>query len=102
MRAHLDAADATFDFLVQFQSDSTRAPIEDATVEWTEQDCPVPPRGADPDPAPGLRGCRSNGRCEQTGFNPWHCLADHRPLGSMNRARREIYTAMAAFRAARR
>ena len=24
-------------------------------------------------------------RCEQTAFNPWHCLPEHRPLGSMNR-----------------
>jgi hypothetical protein len=39
-------------------------------------------------------------RCEQMAFNPWHCLAEHRPLGSMNRARREIYQALAAFRGA--
>jgi hypothetical protein len=31
-------------------------------------------------------------------FNPWHSLAEHRPLGGMNRARREIYAAMAEFR----
>jgi hypothetical protein len=40
-------------------------------------------------------------QCEQTAFNPWHCLAEHRPLGNMNRARREIYTAMAKLRAER-
>ena len=37
---HLDAADATFDFLVQFQVDAERMPIEDATVEWKEEDSP--------------------------------------------------------------
>jgi hypothetical protein len=37
-------------------------------------------------------------QCEQTAFNPWHCLPEHRPLGSMNRARREIYRAMAQYR----
>jgi hypothetical protein len=31
-------------------------------------------------------------------FNPWHALPEHRPLGDMNRARREIYWAMSAFR----
>jgi hypothetical protein len=35
-------------------------------------------------------------------FNPWHALPDHRPLGGFNRARREIYRAMAEFRRAAR
>ena len=39
--------------------------------------------------------------CEQISFNPWHTLAEHRPLGSLNRARREIYDAMAQLRASR-
>ena len=40
--------------------------------------------------------------CEQLSFNPWHALPDHRPLGDFNRARRDIYRAMAAFRQERR
>ena len=40
-------------------------------------------------------------RCESIAFNPWHALPAHRPLGNMNRARREIYQAMAAFRGRR-
>ena len=36
--------------------------------------------------------------CERLVFNPWHALPDHRPLGNYNRARKTIYTAMAAFR----
>ena len=39
--------------------------------------------------------------CESLSFNPWNALVDHRPLGDFNRARRAIYTAMAAFRAER-
>jgi hypothetical protein len=31
-------------------------------------------------------------------FNPWHCLADHRPLGNQNRARRRMYAELSAFR----
>ena len=34
-------------------------------------------------------------------FNPWHSLMAHTPLGGMNRARREIYRAMAEFRRSR-
>ena len=98
MRAHLAQEEATFDFLIQFQADERRTPIEDATVEWKERDSPyhrvatvrIPPQRFD-DAERMTRG-------EQTAFNPWHCLTDHRPLGGMNLARREIYRAMAEFR----
>lgn len=32
-------------------------------------------------------------RCESLSFNPWHALAEHRPLGGMNRLRRAVYAA---------
>jgi hypothetical protein len=99
MRVRLADSEATFDFMIQVQKDSRRMPIEDASVEWKQQDSPyVPvarlrlPSQAIDDPARVLQ-------CEQTAFNPWHCLPEHRPLGSMNRARREIYRALAEFRA---
>ena len=97
MRTRLGAGEAVFDFMIQFQTDARRMPIEDASVEWKRQDSPyVPvaririPRQTVDDPA--------RAACEQIAFNPWHCFGEHRPLGSMNRARRDIYTAMAAFR----
>jgi hypothetical protein len=99
MRAHLSQTEATFDFLIQFHVDERRTPIEDATVEWKERDSPyhrvatirIPPQRFD-DADRTTRG-------EQVRFNPWHCLADHRPLGGMNRARMGIYRAMSEFRA---
>jgi len=98
MRAHLDQEEATFDFLVQFHVDEQRTPIEDATVEWRTQDAPYHrvatiriPRQRFDNPERATRG-------ERMTFNPWHSVMAHMPLGSMNRARREIYRAMAAFR----
>jgi hypothetical protein len=97
LRTHLDAAEARFEFLVQFQLDGARHPIEDATVEWKEQDSPyVPvahiriPRQRVEDPG--------TGPCEDAAFNPWNSLIEHRPLGSLNRARRTIYPALSEFR----
>ena len=98
MRARLAESEATFDFMIQFQTDAARMPIEDASVEWKHQESPyipvarirIPPQSFD-DPV-------RVATCEQTAFNPWHCLPEHRPLGGMNRARRGIYEAMAAFR----
>ena len=74
-------------------------PIEDATVEWNEHDSPYHCVARIRIPAQVLDDGDQATRCEQTGFNPWHSLAEHRPLGSMNRARREIYRAMAHYRA---
>jgi hypothetical protein len=98
LRARLAGRDAVFDFMIQFQKDARRMPIEDASVEWKAEDSPYLRVGRIRIPAQPLDAADRAARCEQIAFNPWNCLAQHRPLGSMNRARREIYTAMAAFR----
>jgi hypothetical protein len=98
MHARLSDGEATFDFMVQFQTDADRMPIEDASVEWKVQDSPYVPVARIRIPAQSFDDPIRVARCEQTAFNPWHCLPEHRPLGSMNRARRGIYQAMAAFR----
>ena len=99
IRARLAESDATFDFMIQLQTDSRRMPIEDASVEWKQQDSPYVPVARIRIPQQSIDEPGREAQCEQTSFNPWHCLPEHRPLGSMNRARREIYRAMAAFRA---
>jgi len=101
LAARLERSDASFDFMIQFQADARSMPIENALVEWKASESPyrrvarirIPRQQAD---APGRAET-----CEQVAFNPWNCLAEHRPLGNFNRARREIYRAMAEFRAQR-
>jgi len=102
LQARLAQADGCFDFMVQFQTDARRMPIEDATVEWKERDSPFRPVARIRIPVQRIDRPEREALCEQIAFNPWHCLADHRPLGDFNRARRAIYAAMAAFRAERR
>jgi hypothetical protein len=101
LRAHLRESDASFDFFIQFQTDSRRMPIEDATVEWREAESPYVRVARIVIPRQDIDAAGRDEACEQISFNPWHCLADHRPLGSLNRARREIYDAMSQFRASR-
>jgi hypothetical protein len=101
LRRRLSTDEVSFDFFVQFQRTVESTPIEDASIEWKERDSPyvrvaeihVPRQNID---VPGRELA-----CERISFNPWHCLAEHRPLGSMNRARREIYKAMSKLRASR-
>ena len=99
MRTRLAQGEATFDLLVQPQVDARRTPIEDASVEWREEDSPYLPVARIRIPPQAIDDAGTVARCEATAFNPWHCLKEHRPLGNMNRARREIYRTMAEFRA---
>ncbi len=96
MRAHLDQEEATFDFLVQFHLDDRRTPIEDASVEW--HDSPYQRVGIIKIPRQRFDNAERASQGERMMFNPWHCLTAHTPVGGMNRARREIYYAMAEFR----
>jgi hypothetical protein len=98
MRVRLEESDAWFDFMVQFQTDPRRMPIEDASVEWKAEESPYVPVARIRIPSQPIDTAIAHA-CDVMAFNPWHSLPEHRPLGNMNRARRQIYQAMAAFRA---
>jgi hypothetical protein len=36
--------------------------------------------------------------CDNLSFSPWHGLAEHQPLGLVNRVRRRVYLAISAHR----
>jgi hypothetical protein len=101
LKQRLSQGDAVFDFTVQFQTNASTMPIEDASVEWSERESPYVPVARIRIPRQEVDSADTTGRCESTAFNPWHALPAHRPLGNMNRARKDIYQAMAAFRARR-
>jgi hypothetical protein len=90
MAAHLKDHEARFDVLVQLQTDPVAMPVEDPTVAWTSPfrkvaTLRIPSQTFD---APGQMTC-----CENLSFTPWHCLPEHRPLGGINRVRRQVYQA---------
>ena len=70
LRAHLAEADACFDFMVQFQVDGLRMPIEDATVEWDEDVSPYVPVARIRIPRQQLDGPDRTAACEQIGLQP--------------------------------
>jgi catalase len=93
--------DLCYDLYVQFQVDPVQQPIEDGTVVWDETDAPplrvarvTVPKWAD---AVGAHD-QETAFCEQLSFAPWHGLKAHRPLGNLNRARQQVYSASASFR----
>jgi catalase len=95
----LQSQDAVFDFKVQLQTDPVAMPIEDVAAEWDESDSKpitvatlrIPPQKID------ISGDLAT-RCESMSFNPWHALAEHRPMGGMNRLRKVVYLASTAKR----
>jgi hypothetical protein len=101
MAEHLTRREASFDFMIQFQTDGRAMPIEDAMVEWKERESPYRTVAKIRIPPQRIDTLERQRQCEEVAFNPWHCLLDHRPLGSMNRARKDIYREMAEFRQAR-
>ena len=85
-----------FNFQVQLRTSEQTMPVEDATVEWPESESPYRTvatfRIFQQDIAP-RREAGNN-----LSFTVWHALAEHRPLGGINRIRREAYRTSSVWR----
>lgn len=83
---------AVWELRAQLGTDLQETPVEDASIEWPEdltlyrtvatitveaQDTYSPERRVFAD--------------DELSFNPWHCLLEHQPLGSIQRVRRPVY-----------
>jgi hypothetical protein len=91
--------DAVWEFRVQLQRDAEKQPIEDASVLWDEKDAPFVTVATLRAPHQ-LSWSHERARVVDDGlaFSVWHGLADHRPLGSINRLRRSAYDMSADYR----
>lgn len=95
----LGKTDVVFEFMVQLQTDPVRMPIENPMVAWDPELSPY--RRVATLRFPKQSGILEPERCqlaEDLAFNPWRTLPEHRPLGGINRARLEVYPAIARFR----
>ena len=84
----------------QLCTDLDKMPIEDASVEWPEDESPYVTIGrlvAEPQPA--WTAARSAVVDDRLAFSPWHGVAAHRPIGGVNRARKPAYENSKRFRA---
>jgi hypothetical protein len=98
-----NAQDIVFEFQIQVReandlAGKIDAEIEDACFEWDEATYPfvkvatitIAPQDIDTD--------QRRAQCENLIFTPWHGIAEHRPLGGINRLRRAVYESSAGFR----
>ncbi len=98
MVASLQASDVELDVRVQLQTDSHLMPIENAAVLWPER---LSPRVS----VATLRILRQTfdspaqmDFAKRLSYNPWHSIAEHRPLGNQSRARRRMYFELSQLR----
>jgi hypothetical protein len=100
VRKEMRSINAQWEFRVQLCRDLKKQPVEDATVEWKEEEASFVKvgtvRAAAQDSWDEARVRRID---EQTRFSVWTGIAAHRPLGNVNRARNATYRHSADFRA---
>lgn len=90
---------ASYQLRAQLCRDLETMPIEDASVVWSERESPQQPIATIVFPPQDTYGpARRVYADDVLSFNPWHCLREHRPLGSIMRARKAAYESSAAFR----
>lgn len=100
LRRRLADDDVTFDFMAQFYVDPIRTPI-DGAYAWNPQDAPFEKLAE-----VVLLRCdldaeetkQTEAHLRNVSFSPWNTIAEHRPIGNIQRARRVLYDASARFR----
>jgi len=98
MVASLAEGDVELDIRLQLQTDPHLMPIENNAVLWPEK---LSPRVSVATLRLPRQKFDSPAQIEfekQLSYNPWHCIAEHRPLGNQSRARRRMYAELSKLR----
>lgn len=94
----LSAGSACMQLAVQLQNVTKQMPIEDATVLWKESDSHFIPVANIDILQQTFDTPEQQQFCENLSFSPWNALAEHRPVGALNRARKFVYEASSNYR----
>jgi hypothetical protein len=98
LQEQLATSEASFDFEVQFQTDAKKMPIEKPSVPWDSKLSPYRKVATVKIPVQALGTPEQVAFTENISFNPWRTLPEHKPMGAINRARKEVYPAISQFR----
>jgi hypothetical protein len=98
MVATLAKQDVEFDLLLQVQTDPFRMPIENNAVFWPTRLSPRVPAAVLRIPKQKFDSAEQLAFPQILSFNPWHCIAEHRPLGNQSRARLRLYKELSTLR----
>jgi hypothetical protein len=98
LAATLSGGEAFMEMKVQVQTDAHLMPLENASVLWPERLSPRVTVATLRLPQQSSDYLSQLAFARKLTFNPWHCIAEHRPLGNQGRARKTMYKTLAALR----
>ena len=98
MVATLAQEDVEFDIRLQLQTDPHLMPIENNAVLWPEKLSPRVSVATLRIPKQTFNSPAQMDFAKKLSYNPWHTIAEHRPLGNQSRARRRMYFELSKLR----
>jgi hypothetical protein len=98
MVATLAKQNVEFDILLQLQTDAHLMPIENNAVFWSTRLSPRVPAAVLRIPQQKFDSPEQLAFAKVLSYNPWHCIAEHRPLGNQSRARLRLYKELSTLR----
>jgi len=98
MVATLAERDVEFDVLLQLQTDPFKMPIENNAVLWPTKLSPRVPAAVLRIPKQTFDSPEQLAFARVLSYNPWHTIAEHRPLGNQSRARKRMYSELSRLR----
>jgi hypothetical protein len=98
MAQALAQGDVELDVRLQLQTDPFLMPIENNGVLWPEKLSPRVSVGTLRLPKQRFDSPAQLAFARTLSFNPWHTIAEHRPLGNQSRARRRMYQTLSQLR----
>jgi hypothetical protein len=94
----LAEGDVELQIRVQMQTDPHLMPIENAAVLWPEKLSPRVPVATLRIPRQKFDSPAQMEFAKRLSYNPWHTIAEHRPLGNQSRARKRMYWELSQLR----
>jgi len=94
----LAAGDVELDVRLQRQTDPHLMPIENNAVLWPEKLSPRVSVATLRLPRQKFASPAQMEFAKRLSYNPWHTIAEHRPLGNQSRARRRMYLELSKLR----
>lgn len=98
IQSHFDANEGEWELRVQLNVDVEKMPIEDAAVEWPQELSPYIAVARVRLAPQTTWNATLEKLDDEIAYDQWNCLAAHRPLGSVNRARRQVMASSREFR----
>jgi hypothetical protein len=98
MVASLAQGDVEFDIRLQLQKDPHLMPLENNAVLWSEKLSPRISAATLRLPRQKFDSPAQRDFARLLSYNPWHSIAEHRPLGNQSRARLRMYDTLSKLR----